>query len=385
MHLEPLILDLAVILGVSSVVSLLFQKIKQPVVLGYLVAGFIVGPYTPPFSLVHDIEGIRVWADLGVVFLMFSLGLHFSFGKLAKIGSPALFSGIFEVLVMFGLGCLLGYLLGFSFEDRLFLGAILSVSSTAIIIKTLEEMGLKEKKLAHLIFGILIVEDLMGILILITLPLMVSVENFSGWILMGSFLKLVGILVLGSIGGYLLVPPLINWVGKKSNDEAIIILALALCLGCVAMALAFGYSAPLGAFLMGLMIAESQEGSRIEILLKPVRDLFAAVFFVSIGMLLNPDDIKHHVFVVVAVCGLTLFGKIFSTASGLILVRQNKVMAFQSGCSLAQIGEFSFIIASLGLSLGVMSEFLYPVAVVVSIVTTFTTPYLIRFSMRWRE
>ncbi len=380
MHLAPLIQDLAVILGAATVVAFLFQGIRQPVVLGYLLAGILVGPNTPPFSLVVDLAGIRIWAELGVIFLMFSLGLEMSFKNLLHVGVTAAVAGPFEALFMLALGFAAGKVAGWTSIDSIFLGSILAISSTTIIIKALEELDLKKQPVAQLLFGILIVEDLVGILILVGLSTLAGSQGFSGLAFLWSAVKLLLIVAAWIVVGLLTVPRLINHVARRSNDETLTLLALALCLGLVIFSAYFHYSTALGAFIMGSIIAESNEGQRIETLVGPIRNVFAAIFFVSIGMLFVPHELLRNWRVIIMITTLTIVGKIISGTLGARLGGQNLKTAFAVGCGLAQIGEFSFIIAGLGITLGVMSPLLYSVAVAVAVITTFTTPYLIRVS-----
>ena len=380
MELAPLIRDLAIILGAAALFSLIFKKIKQPLVLGYLVAGLILGPHTPPSPLVMDLPNIKVWAELGIIFLMFSLGLEFSFHKLSRVGVPAGFTAIFEVISMMTVGYFVGKYLNWSNSDSLFLGAMLSISSTTIIIKALDELKLKKRRFAELIFGILIVEDLVAILILVFLSTFASGSGFSGVELALSAAKLIFVVGVWFIAGYFFIPRLVRYVAKNGNDETITILSLGLCLSLVVIAAQFHYSAALGAFIMGSILAESSESHRIEELIKPLRDIFAAVFFVSVGMLLNPYTILNNIEYILLIALITIVGKIFSTLFGALIMGQSLRTSLQVGFGLAQIGEFSFIIAGLGMSLGVISDSLYPIGVAVSLITTFTTPYLIRIS-----
>lgn len=381
MHeLAPLIYDLAVMLGLAGIVVLIFQRIRQPVVLGYLVAGMIVGPYTPPHSLVNDVANIRILSELGVIFLMFSLGLEFSFQKLKSVGLSASVIGIVEVLIMAVLGYLTGMALGWTHFDSLFLGAALSISSTTIIIKAIDELGLKTRRFAELIFGVLIVEDLLAILLLVALSTMVATNHVFSLSIMYAALKLV--LVVGSwfLIGYLLLPPLFLRVANYISQETLTIVSVALCLTLVCAAASFHYSTALGAFIMGSILAETVLIHRIEELIKPIRDIFAAVFFISVGMLINPAVILHNWSVVLLIALITVGGKIISTSAGAILTGQSLNTSVRTGFGMAQIGEFSFIIAGLGVTLNVTSGKLYPLIVAVSAITTFTTPYLIRFS-----
>ena len=385
MHLAPLIKDLAVILGVAGLVSLLFHRIRQPIVLGYIIAGMIVGPYTPPHPLVSDISGIKIWAELGVIFLMFSLGLEFSFRKLARVGLSAGITACFEAFFMLGLGFLVGKILGWNSMDCLFLGAMLSISSTTIIIKALEELNLKTHKFAQMIFAVLIVEDLLAILLLVALSTIAVTQTISSLELLIAAGKL--ILVVGAwfIAGYFMIPRFVRYVGRFKNNEMLTIISLALCLSLVVFASYFHYSVALGAFIMGSILAESTESHKIEERIESLRDLFAAVFFVSIGMLIDPRMLIEHIGAVILISLVTIFGKVLSTALGSLITGQTLKTSVQVGFGLAQIGEFSFIIAALGADLKVTSDFLYPIGVAVSLVTTFTTPYMIRFSSQVAE
>ena len=385
MHLAPLIIDLAIILGVAGVMAFFFQKIRQPVVLGYILAGVIVGPYTPPFQLVRDVPSIQTWAELGVIFLMFTLGLEFSFRKLLSVGVTAGLSAGLEVIFFLIAGYGVGQWLDWSHMDSIFLGAMLSVSSTTIIIKALDDLNLKSHRFSSLIFGILIVEDLFAILLLVGLTSIASTENFSLFALLSAGLNL--LLIVGSwfITGYFIVPRLMTYVGKKGNNEMLTLVCIGLCLFLVAVASHFGYSAALGAFIMGSILAETKIIHRIEGLMAPLKDLFGAIFFVSIGMLIDPMVIWEHKETIVFLCLFTIFGKIFITSLGALISGQNFKNSMQVGFGLAQIGEFSFIIASLGMALKAISPKLYPIAVAVSLVTTFTTPYLIKYSAAMAE
>lgn len=381
MHeLAPLIYDLAIMLGLAGIVVLIFQRIHQPVVLGYLVAGIIVGPYTPPHALVNDIHNIQILSELGVIFLMFSLGLEFSFQKLTRVGFSASVTGLLEVVLMVLIGYGVGLLMGWSHYDSLFLGAALSISSTTIIIKAIDELGLKTKRFAELIFGILIVEDLLAILLLVALSTIVLTKNIFSFGMLTASLKL--LLVVGGwfIVGYFLVPPLFRRIASYISEETLTIVSVALCLTLVCLAASFDYSVALGAFIMGSILAETVLVHRIENLIRPIRDIFAAVFFISVGMLINPAVIIEHWPVVIFISLITIFGKLITTSIGTLLTGQSLNTSVRVGFSMAQVGEFSFIIVALGASLKVTSDTLYPIIVAVSGITTFTTPYLIRFS-----
>ena len=380
-HLAPIIVDLAIMLGVASIVMLCCIRLKQPLVLGYLIAGMIVGPYTPPYMLVSDIPGIKTIAELGVIFLMFSMGLDFSFHKLKKIGKPALGVGLFEVLFMIGVGYGLGRLLHWSPTESLFLGAALSISSTTIIIKALNELHLKNAPFAHLIFGVLIVEDLLAILLLVALPLLAVYEANLTQTLVRSLIKLIVVVSSWFLIGYFVVPILFRRWLKKASDEVLIVVSVALCFAMVCLAAYYGYTVALGAFIMGSILAETEESSRIEHLVQPLRDIYAAVFFVAVGMLINPLQIWQHIGTVLLITGVTIFFKTALSFLGAYGCTRRLSLSTQVGFSMAQIGEFSFIIAALGLSLNLLDASFYPIVVAVSVLTTFTTPYFIRSSV----
>lgn len=379
-HLPHLIEDLALILVAGGIVTLLFKWLKQPLVLGYIVAGLLVGSHTSFVPTVADVANINVLAEIGVIFLLFSLGLEFSFKKLVRVGGTASITAIVEIAGMLLLGYGAGRLLGWSDMDSIFLGGILSVSSTTIIIRAFDELGVKSQQFARMVFGVLIVEDLVAILILVLLSTLAVSRQFAGGDMLQSVLKLVFFLVLWFLAGIFVLPTFLRKAKKLLNEETLLIVALALCLGMVVLAVRVGFSPALGAFVMGSILAETTLAERIEHLVKPVKDLFAAVFFVSVGILIDPGAIAAHKWPVLLLTLLTIFGKMFSTMLGALLSGQPLKQSMQAGMSLAQIGEFSFIIATLGITLKVTSDFLYPIAVAISAVTTFTTPYLIKLS-----
>jgi CPA2 family monovalent cation:H+ antiporter-2 len=379
-HLPVLITDLALILAAAAVTTLLFKYIKQPLVLGYILAGFLVGPHAAYLPTVTDNESIHIWAEIGVVFLLFSLGLEFSFKKLVKVGGSASITAVVEVLFMLLVGYLAGVAMGWSQMDCIFLGGILSVSSTTIIIRAFEELGVKHKKFAGLVFGILIVEDLVAILLLVLLSTLALSRQFAGMEMLTSILKLCFFLVLWFLAGIFLIPTFLKKTRKLMNDETMLIVSIALCLVMVLLAVKVGFSPALGAFIMGSILAETTEAERIEHLTKSVKDLFAAIFFVSVGMLIDPSVLIDYAVPILIITLATVMGKFLSSGIGALISGQPLKTAVQTGMSLAQIGEFSFIIATLGLTLKVTSDFLYPIAVAVSAITTFTTPYLIKAS-----
>lgn len=377
-HLPHLIADLGLILAVAGITTLIFRKIRQPVVLGYIIAGFLVGPHVSLFPTVVDAVGIKTWSEIGVIFLLFSLGLEFSFRKLLKVGGAASITAIVEVVLMIGIGFLAGYSLGWSTMDSIFLGAILSMSSTTIIIRAFDELGVRTKKFASLVFGILIVEDVVAILLLVLLSTLAVSQQFAGAELMMQMLKLAFFLILWFLAGIFFVPTFLKKNRNLMNDETMLIVCVGMCLLMVMLAVEVGFSAALGAFIMGSILAETTQAERIGHLVKSVKDLFAAIFFVSVGMMIDPRVLIDYALPLLVITLLTIFGKFITTLLGALLAGQSLKHSVQAGMSLAQIGEFSFIIASLGVTLNVTSAFLYPIAVAASAVTTFTTPFLIR-------
>lgn len=379
-HIPDLILDLALILIASSVVVLLFKRIKQPLVLGYIIAGFLVGPHFKLFPTIADIANIEIIAELGVIFLLFGLGLEFSFKKLARVGGSASITAFVEIIFITTSGFFLGKWLQWSTVDSLFLGGMLASSSTTIIIRAFDELGVKTKQFASIVFGVLIVEDIVVILLMVLLSTMAVTQQIQGGEIAFIILKLLFFFALWFIMGIFLLPSFLKTSKKWLDDENLLILSLGLCLGMVVLAVKAGFSAELGAFIMGSIIAETTSAEKVEHLIKPIKDLFGAVFFVSVGMLIDPQTILQYKWSVVAVTLLTLFGKILSTTMGAIISGQPLKQSVQVGLSMAQIGEFAFIVAALGVSLKVTSDFLFPVAVGASAITTFTTPYLIKYS-----
>ncbi len=380
LHLPELIQDLGFILIAAAIVSLLFKRFKQPVVLGYLIAGILVGPHVSITPTIVESESLQIWAEIGVIFLLFGLGLEFSFKKLAQVGVSVSITAVFEIIFMSGLGFLAGFLLGWSTMDSLFLGGILSISSTAIIVRALDELGLKGRRFVKVVFGVLIVEDLVAVLLLVLLSTVAVTRSFSGSELFLSALKLMFFVIIWFVLGIYSLPLFLQKIRKYLNDETTLIVALGLCLLMVIVATKTGFSAALGAFVMGSILAETRDGSKIEHLLDPVKNLFAAIFFVSVGMLIDPQVLKEHFGVILFLSFITIVGKTLSTTLGALISGQSLRHSVQAGMSLAQIGEFSFIIATLGLTLKVTSEILYPIVVAISGITTFATPYLIRLS-----
>ena len=379
-HLPDLIRDLALILIAGATTTLIFRKIKQPLVLGYIIAGFLVGPYFHFFPSVADSENIETLAEIGVIFLLFTLGLEFSFKKLMRVGGAASITAFVEIAFITVAGYFAGKWMGWSTMDSLFLGGMLASSSTTIIIRAFEELGVKTKQYARIVFGVLVVEDIVVILLMVLLSTIAVTNQFEGTEIIFTIAKLLFFLALWFIAGIFLLPTLLKKAKSLLDDEALLILSIGLCLGMVVLATQVGFSAELGAFIMGSIIAETTSAEKVEHVTKPVKDLFGSIFFVSVGMMIDPQAIIQYGWPVVVVTLLTLFGKLFSTTLGALLSGQPLKQSVQVGMSMAQIGEFAFIVATLGLSLGVISDFLFPVAVGASAITTFTTPYLIKFS-----
>lgn len=380
MHVPALISDLALMLLIAGAMTLLFKKLRQPLVLGYIIAGFIVGPYFNLFPTVTDAASIHTWSEIGIIILMFSLGLEFNLHKLASVGGTAIITAATEVVFMLLLGFGCGQLLGWSTMNSIFLGGMLSMSSTTIIIKAFEDLKLKGKKFTELVFGTLVIEDIAGIFMMVMLSTVALSQGISGGELAGSLIKMVFYLVLWLILGIYLLPTLLKKTREFMNDETLLIVSLGICLGMVLLATHLGFSSALGAFLAGSLLAGTIHMEKIEHVNKPIKDLFGAVFFISVGMLVNPALIVQYAGPIVLITIVTIIGKSFFSALGVLFSGQSLNTAILCGFSLAQIGEFSFIIASLGISLGVLSEFVYPIIVSVSVITTFTTPFVIKSS-----
>lgn len=384
-HLYPLISDLGLILMTAAVAVLLFKKIKQPLVLGYLIAGFLAGNHFDFFPSVKDPKSVEVWAEIGVIFLLFSLGLEFSFKKLMKVGGTASITAVTQIIGMLFLGYGVGHIMGWKTMDSIFLGVILSISSTTIILKTFDELGVKAQKFAGNVIGSLIVQDIVAILMMVLLSTIAVSQQFSGSELIKSVAKLLFFLIIWFVCGIFFIPTLLKRAKSLLTDEMLLIVSIALCLMMVVFAANVGFSPALGAFIMGSIIAETTQAEHIEHLVKPVKDLFGAVFFVSVGMLIDLDTLSEYAIPVLILTVVTLFGQsIFSTV-GALLSGQPLKQSVQTGMSLSQIGEFSFIIATLGMTLNVTSAFLYPIVVAVSAVTTFTTPFMVKFSTPFSE
>jgi K+:H+ antiporter len=372
--------DLAVVMIVAGLVSVLCHRFKQPVVLGYIIAGVIIGPHTPPFPLIQDEGTVNTLAELGVILLMFSLGLEFSLGKLRQVGAPAFIAAFLEILLMAWLGYEIGRAFGWSAMDSIFLGAILSISSTTIIVKALGELGKRKEPFAQLIFGILIIEDILGIAMIALLSGVAMSGSVSLNDVGTTLARLLVFLVVVLVAGLITVPRLLGYVARFRSNEMMLITVLGLCFGVCLLALKLKYSVALGAFLIGAIIAESREVHRIEALIEPVRDMFSAIFFVAIGLMINPRMLAAHWLPILIISLAVVVGKVLACSFGAFVGGNDTRTSMRVGMGLAQIGEFSFIIASLGLTLNVTSKFLYPITVAVSAITTLLTPYLIRSS-----
>lgn len=379
-ELPHLIKDLALILVVAGIVTILFKRLKQPLVLGYVVAGFLVSPNMPYIMSVVDIADIHTWADIGVMFLLFSLGLDFSFKKILKMGSSPIIATCAIVFCMMALGIIVGHLFGWGRMDCIFLGGMLAMSSTTIIYKAFDDLGLRQQRFASMVMSVLILEDMLAIVMMVMLSALASGANVSGGQMLESVLRIGFFLILWFVVGIFAIPWLLRSSRKLINGETLLVISLGLCCAMAVISTKVGFSSAFGAFVMGSILAETVEAEKIIKVVEPVKNLFGAVFFVSVGMLVDPKILVDYsvpilVLVLTILVGQSLFGSFAFLISG-----QSLKSAMQCGFSMAQIGEFSFIIASLGLSLGVIGDFLYPVVVAVSVITTFLTPYMIRLS-----
>ena len=378
--LPTMIQDLALMLIVAGVVTLIFKKLKQPLVLGYIVAGFLVSPHMPYTASVADMENIHLWADIGVMFLLFSLGLDFSFKKILKMGASPFISTMTIIFSMSILGVCVGHAFGWSKMDCVFLGGMLAMSSTTIIYKAFDDLGLRQQQFAGLVMSVLILEDILAIVMMVMLSAIASGNNPDGGQMLGSIVKIGFFLVLWLVVGIFAIPILLRSVRRLINSEVLLIVSLGLCCAMAVFSTKVGFSSAFGAFIMGSILAETIEAEKIEQLVEPVKNLFGAIFFVSVGMLVDPQILVSYAWPILALVVTILIGQALFGSFSFMLGGESLKSAMRCGFSMAQIGEFSFIIASLGLSLGVISDFLYPVVVAVSVVTTFLTPYMIRLA-----
>ena len=375
-----LVKDLALILMVAGIVTIIFKKLKQPLVLGYIVAGFLVSPHMPYTMSIIDETDIKTWADIGVIFTLFSLGLDFSFKKIVKMGVSPIIATIVIVFSMMMLGISIGHGFGWSKMDCIFLGGMLAMSSTTIIYKAFDDMGLRQQKFAGMVMSVLILEDILAIVMMVMLSAIAGGNNPDGEQMIGSVIKIAFFLVLWFIVGIFAIPLFLRSVRKLINNETLLIVALGLCCGMAVLSTKVGFSSAFGAFVMGSILAETIEAEKIIKLVEPVKNLFGAIFFVSVGMLVDPKILIEYAIPILALVGSILIGQAIFGTFGFMLGGESLKSAMRCGFSMAQIGEFSFIIASLGLSLGVISNYLYPVVVAVSVITTFLTPYMIRLA-----
>lgn len=379
--LPPIFYDLAVILVTAGFTTVIFKWLKQPLVLGYIVAGFFIGPYFPWFPAITDVANIHVWSDIGIVFLMFALGLEFSIKKLKKVGTTGAITALTELFVMFLIGSSVGRLLGFESMDCVFLGCMLSISSTTIIIKSFDDLKLKQQKFTSTVTAVLVVEDLVAVLLLVFLSTLSVSKHFDGAELGRSMFKLAFFLIVWFTFGIFLLPSLLKRMRKYMTEETLCVVAVGLCFGMVVLADYAGFSTALGAFVMGAILAETIEADAIHRIITPVKNLFGAVFFVSVGMLVDPHILVEYVIPILVIAATVVVFKSSAATLGVLLSGKKLKTAVQSGFCFCQIGEFSFIIAALGLSFGVINEDLYPIIVSVSIITTFVTPYMIKAAM----
>ena len=375
-----MIQDLALILIVAGIVTLVFKQLKQPLVLGYIVAGFLVSPHMPYTASVVDTENVQLWADIGVMFLLFSLGLDFSFKKILKMGASPIISTITIIFSMAMLGMIAGHAFGWSKMDCIFLSGMLAMSSTTIIYKAFDDLGLRQQQFAGLVMSVLILEDILAIVMMVMLSAIASGNNPDGGQMLGAIVKIGFFLVLWLVVGIFAIPLFLRSVRRLINNEVLLIVSLGMCCAMAVFSTKVGFSSAFGAFIMGSILAETIEAEKIEHLVEPVKNLFGAIFFVSVGMLVDPHILMAYAVPIFALVLTILVGQAVFGSFSFMLGGESLKSAMRCGFSMAQIGEFSFIIASLGLSLGVISDFLYPVVVAVSVITTFLTPYMIRLA-----
>lgn len=376
-----MIADLALILVCAGVMTLLFKWLKQPLVLGYIVAGFVASPNMPYMPSVTDLENIHLWSDIGVIFLLFALGLEFSFKKIMKMGAAPIIAACTIILSMMMVGYTVGHAFGWGQMNSIFLGGMLAMSSTTIIFKAFDDMGLRQQRFAGMVLSVLIIEDILAIVLMVMLSTMAVSQHLEGLQMLTSIMKLVFFLVLWFVVGIYLIPILLRKVKSLMGDETMLIVSLALCLGMVVIATQVGFSPAFGAFIMGSILAETVEAERIEHLVSPVKNLFGAIFFVSVGMMVDVQLIFTYIVPILCIIAAIMIGQVVFSTAGFLLAGQPLKVAMQCSFSLTQIGEFAFILATLGTSLHVTSDFLYPIVVAVSVFTTFTTPYMIRLAI----
>jgi Kef-type K+ transport systems, membrane components len=372
--------DLALILVTAGITTVVFKWLKQPLVLGYIVAGFLIGPHFTYFPVVNDTTSVETWSEIGMVFLLFAIGLEFSFKKLKKVGGPGAIMVMTELIIMFSIGFLVGKMFGWQKMNCIFLGCMLSISSTSIIVKAFDDLKLKSQKFTADVIGALVVEDLVAVILMVILSTLSVGNTFNGGELVLSMIKLMFFLIIWFIFGIYLIPSFLRLIRKFMTEETLVIIAIGLCFMMVMLANYAGFSSALGAFVMGSILAETLEADIIHKLVTPIKNLFAAIFFVSVGMMVNPKILVEYTWPVIIIALTIMIFKTLSATFGMLISGRDIHTSFKAGFCFCQIGEFSFIIASLGLSFKVIDEYLYPIIVTVSIVTTFFTPYIIRLA-----
>ena len=375
-----LVKDLAVILISAGAFTIISKALKQPLILGYIVAGFLIGPHVSFFPGISSAETVEQWSEIGIIFLMFGLGLEFSFKKLMKVGSSAIVTALVKFAGVFILGFVTAQALSWSFMESVFLGGLLSMSSTMVVIKSFDDMGLKDKSYAGMVFGTLVVEDLIAILLMVLLSTMAVSQSFAGKELIMNIAKLVFFLILWFLVGIYLIPTILKKAKRFLNDEILLIVSIGLCFLMVSLATAVGFSSALGAFVMGSILAETTESEHIDHIVEPIKNLFGAIFFVSVGMMVSPAVIAQHWALILMLAIIVVITHIIFAGAGIILTGNGLYNSVHTGFSLAQLGEFGFILAGVGCTLGVMRDFIYPVIIAVSVITTFTTPYIMKLA-----
>ncbi len=372
--------DLAVILISAGVFTIISKALKQPLIIGYIIAGFLIGPNISFFPGVSSEATVHQWSEIGIIFLMFGLGLEFSFKKLLKVGGSAIVTAAVKFVGVFIIGFVTAQALSWSFMESVFLGGLLSMSSTIVVLKSYEDLGLKNKPYAGVVFGTLVVEDLIAILLMVLLSTMAVSQTFAGKELIMNIAKLAFFLILWFLVGIYVIPTLLKKAKKYLSDEILLIVSLGLCFGMVALAISVGFSSALGAFVMGSILAETSESEHIDHIVEPIKNLFGAIFFISVGMMVSPSVIAEHWPVILLIAVIVVVSHIIFAGTGIILTGNGLDNAVHTGFSLAQLGEFGFIIAGVGCTLGVMRDFIYPVIISVSVITTFTTPFMIKLA-----
>lgn len=375
-----LVRDLAVILISAGVFTIISKALKQPLIIGYILAGFLVGPNVSFFPGISSEATVHQWSEIGIIFLMFGLGLEFSFKKLLKVGGSAIVTAAVKFVGVFIIGFVTAQAMSWSFMESVFLGGLLSMSSTMVVLKSYDDLGLKNKPYAGVVFGTLVVEDLIAILLMVLLSTMAVSQSFAGKELIMNIVKLVFFLILWFLVGIYVIPTLLKKAKEYLNDEILLIVSIGLCFGMVALATSVGFSSALGAFVMGSILAETSESEHIDHIVEPIKNLFGAIFFVSVGMMVAPSVIAEHWAMILLISVIVIVSHILFAGAGIILTGNGLGNAVHTGFSLAQLGEFGFIIAGVGCTLGVMRDFIYPVIIAVSVITTFTTPFMIKLA-----